>query len=152
MPVHLWIFGWLMGRLRGRELFAYSLGNTLLKTTAYKSFGLMFLGLAIMGVLLPVIPVTPFLLLAAWFFARSSEKWHQRLLQSELFGPIIRNWENNRCISRRTKIVSIVLMLGMGGTSVMFAVDSIHLKITALVFMAVGCATLFFIKTCPEPD
>ena len=104
-----------------------------------------------MGVLLPVIPATPFLLLAAWFFARSSEKWHQRLLQSELFGPIIRNWETNRCISRRTKIASIVLMLGMGGTSVVFAVDDMRLKIAALVFMAVGCATLLFIKTCPEP-
>ncbi len=104
-----------------------------------------------MGVLLPVIPATPFLLLAAWFFARSSEKWHRRLLQSELFGPIIRNWETNRCISRRTKIVSIVLMLGMGGTSVVFAVDDGRLKIAALVFMAVGCATLLLIKTCPQP-
>ena len=121
-----------------------------MRTTAYKSFGLLFLGLAIAGIMLPVIPATPFLLLAAWFFARSSEKWHQRLLQSELFGPIIRNWENNRCISRRTKIVSIVLMLGMGGTSVIFAVDDIRLKIAALVFMAVGCATLLFIKTCQE--
>ena len=122
----------------------------LLRTTAYKSLGLLFLGLAIVGIMLPVIPATPFLLLAAWFFARSSEKWHQRLLQSELFGPIIRNWENNRCISRRTKIVSIILMLGMGGTSVVFAVDDIRLKIAALVFMAVGCATLLFIKTCQD--
>ena len=119
-----------------------------MRKTAYKSFGFLFLGLAIVGVLLPVIPATPFLLLAAWFFARSSEKWHQRLLSSKLFGPIIRNWETNRCIGLRTKVVSIVLMLGMGGTSIVFAVESITLKLTALIFMAIGCITLLSIKTC----
>jgi len=123
-----------------------------LRTTAYKSLGFLFLGLTVVGVLLPVIPATPFLLLAAWFFARSSEKWHQRLLSSELFGPIIRNWENNRCIGLRTKIVSIALMLGMGGTSVVFAVEDNRLKLAALVFMAIGCVTLLSIKTCPKID
>ena len=121
-----------------------------MRKTAYKSFGFLFLGLAIVGVLLPVVPATPFLLLAAWFFARSSEKWHQRLLRSELFGPIIRNWESNRCIGLRTKIASIVLMLGMGGTSVVFAVHSDKLKIAAFIFMAIGCVTLLSIKTCPK--
>ena len=122
----------------------------MLRATAYKSLGFLFLGLAVVGVLLPVIPATPFLLLAAWFFARSSEKWHQRLLSSELFGPIIRNWEHNRCIGLRTKLVSIALMLGMGGTSVAFAVDDNRLKLAALVFMAIGCVTLLSIKTCPK--
>ena len=121
-----------------------------LRTTAYKSLGFLFLGLTVVGVLLPVIPATPFLLLAAWFFARSSDKWHRRLLSSELFGPIIRNWENNRCIGLRTKIVSIVLMLGMGGTSVVFAVEDNRLKLAALLFMAIGCVTLLSIKTCPK--
>jgi len=110
----------------------------------------LFLGLAVLGVLLPVLPATPFLLLAAWFFARSSEKWHQRLLRSDLFGPIIRNWESNRCIGLRTKIVSIALMLGMGGISVIFAVEDIRLKVAAVVFMAIGCMTLLCIKTCPN--
>lgn len=121
-----------------------------MRQTAYKSLGLLFLGLAFLGVMLPVIPATPFLLLAAWFFARSSEKWHRWLLRSELFGPIIYNWEAGRCISCRTKIVSIVLMLGMGGTSILFAVDDIRIRLAALTLMAVGCVTLLSIKTCPE--
>ena len=121
-----------------------------MRKTAYKSLGFLFLGLAIAGVLLPVIPATPFLLLAAWLFARSSEKWHQRLLKSELFGPIIRNWETNRCVGCRTKIISIVLMLGMGGSSIVFAVDDIRIKVAALVFMTLGCVTLLTIKTCKE--
>lgn len=121
-----------------------------MRNTAYKFLGFLFLGLAILGVLLPVLPATPFLLLAAWFFARSSEKWHQWLLRSELFGPIIRNWETNRCIGCRTKVVSLTLMLGMGGTSIVFAVDDTRVKLAALMFMAVGCATLLSLKTCPE--
>ncbi len=121
-----------------------------MRNTAYKSLGFLFLGLAILGVILPVLPATPFLLLAAWFFSRSSEKWHQWLLRSELFGPIIRNWETNRCVARRTKVVSIALMLGMGGTSVAFAVDDSRVKLAAFVLMAIGCATLLSLKTCPE--
>lgn len=123
-------------------------GNTV-KKTAYLSFGFLFLGLAILGVILPVVPATPFLLLAAWFFARSSEKWHQWLLGSELFGPIIRNWEASRCIGCRTKVISIALMLGMGGTSINFAIDDVRIKLVALALMAAGCATLLYIKTCP---
>jgi len=121
-----------------------------LRNTTYKALGFLFLGLAILGVLLPVVPATPFLLLAAWFFSRSSEKWHQWLLRSELFGPIIRNWETNRCIARRTKAVSIALMLGMGGTSVAFAVDDNRIKLAAFSLMLIGCVTLLSIKTCPE--
>jgi uncharacterized membrane protein YbaN (DUF454 family) len=120
-----------------------------LRKTAYKSFGFLFLGVAILGVILPVLPATPFLLLAAWFFARSSQKWHQWLLHSEMFGPIIRNWEMNRCIGCRTKVISIALMLGMGGTSIAFAVDDIRIKLAALVLMTIGCVTLLVIKTCP---
>ena len=121
-----------------------------MRNSAYKSLGFLFLGLAFLGVLLPVLPATPFLLLAAWFFSRSSEKWHQWLLRSELFGPIIRNWETNRCVARRTKVVSIALMLGMGGTSVLFAVDDGRIKLAAFALMAIGCVTLLSIKTCPE--
>ncbi len=121
-----------------------------MKNTAYKSLGFLFLGLAILGALLPVVPATPFLLLAAWFFSRSSEKWHQWLLRSELFGPIIRNWETSRCVGRRTKVVSIALMLGMGGTSIAFAVDDSRIKLAALALMAIGCVTLLSLKTCEE--
>ncbi|MEH6583888.1 MAG: YbaN family protein [Halioglobus sp.] len=119
-----------------------------MKKTVYISIGFLFLGLAILGALLPVVPSTPFLLLAAWFFARSSEKWHQWLLNSQLFGPVIHNWEASRCISCRTKLVSIALMVGMGGTSVVFAVQDDRLRLAALLLMTLGCITLLSLKTC----
>ena len=119
-----------------------------MKKTFYKPLGFLFLGLAGLGIILPILPGTPFLLLSAWFFARSSEKWHRRLLNSELFGPLIRNWEEQRCISRRTKVVALTSMLLAGGASVIFGVEDTSLRILGLLLMAVGSATVLSIKTC----
>ena len=122
-----------------------------MKSSFYKPLGFLFLTLGILGVALPVLPSTPFILLAAWFFARSSERWHRRLLDSELFGPMIRNWEQNRCISRRTKVVAIGSMLIAGGASIVFALQDPGLRVATGVLMAVGCATILSLRTCEAP-
>ncbi len=119
-----------------------------MKRALYKPLGFVFLGLAILGILLPVLPGTPFLILSAWFFARSSEKWHARLLRSQVFGPLIRNWEHNRCISLRTKLVALVGMVVAGGASILFAVQDTTIRLAALGLMAIGVITLLSIKTC----
>jgi uncharacterized membrane protein YbaN (DUF454 family) len=118
------------------------------KKSLYKPLGMLFLVIAIAGVLIPILPGTPFLLLSAWFFARSSEKWHQRLLDSELSGPMIRSWEENRCIGCRTKIVALVSMVGAGGASIFFAVEAPWLKLLGGSLMALGTLTVLSIKTC----
>ena len=66
--------------------------------------------LGILGVFLPVLPATPFILLAAACYARASEKFHQRLLSHPNFGPVIRDWEEYGAVSMRTKKVAISLM------------------------------------------
>ncbi|MEM1152983.1 MAG: YbaN family protein [Pseudomonadota bacterium] len=119
-----------------------------MKTSLYKPLGFLFLALGVLGIALPLLPTTPFVLLAAWFFARSSERWHQRLLDSDMFGPMIRNWEQNRCVSCRSKIVAIVSMLAVGGASMIFALDSAVLRLATAALLAVGCATLLLLKTC----
>lgn len=119
-----------------------------MKRTLYKPLGFLFLALAGLGIVLPLLPGTPFLLLSAWFFARSSERWHRWLLDSELFGPMILNWEQNRCISCRVKVVAITSMALAGGASVVFAVEQLALKVLGLVLMAIGTATVLSIKTC----
>lgn len=123
-----------------------------MKSSFYKPLGFLFLTLGILGVALPVLPSTPFILLAAWFFARSSERWHRRLLESELFGSMIRNWEQNRCISRRTKVVAIGSMLIAGSASIVFALEDPGLRIATVVLMAVGCATILLLRTCEAPE
>ncbi|MEP5765728.1 MAG: YbaN family protein [Halieaceae bacterium] len=119
-----------------------------MRRSVYKPLGFLFLGFAIIGVVLPILPTTPFLLLAAWFFARSSEKWHARLLASELFGPMIRNWEENRCITRRTKLVAMISMLVAGSFSILFAVEQTWLKLLGLGMVTMGATVVLRIKTC----
>lgn len=118
---------------------------------AYITFGFVFLGLAGLGFVLPVLPGTPFLLAAAWCFARSSERWHAWLLASDLFGPIIRNWETNRCISRRTKIVAIASMLLVGSSSIVFGVDGVRPRVAAGLLITLGAITVLVIPTCRRP-
>ncbi|MCB1856250.1 MAG: YbaN family protein [Pseudomonadales bacterium] len=124
-----------------------------MRRSVYKPLGFLFLALGLAGAVLPILPSTPFVLLAAWFFARSSPRWHAWLLASELFGPMIRNWENNRCLSCRTKVVALVSMLVAGGASVVLALEDNRLRIATGLLMLLGCSTILLLKTCrPETD
>lgn len=123
-----------------------------MKRKLYKPLGFLFLALGLLGIPLPVLPSTPFILLAAWFFARSSPRWHDWLLSSELFGPMISNWEDSRCLSCRTKTVALTSMLVAGSASVVFALDGNGLRLLTVLLMAAGCATILAISTCREPD
>ena len=123
-----------------------------MRRSVYKPLGFTFLALGAAGLVLPVLPTTPFVLLAAWFFARSSEKWHQRLLASELFGPMIRNWEERRCVSGRTKLVGIGSMLVAGSASIVFALSNPWARLGTAILMLIGAATLGSIPTCRDQD
>ena len=78
-----------------------------LRRWLFVALGGVFVALALVGVALPGIPTTPFLLLASYFFVRSSPALHQRLLQSKLFGSTLRDWQRHRGVKRRTKWISI---------------------------------------------
>ncbi|MDG2479242.1 MAG: YbaN family protein, partial [Alphaproteobacteria bacterium] len=66
--------------------------------------------LAILGVALPLLPTTPFLLVAAFAFARSSDRWHRWLREHRVFGPLIADWQEHGAIDRRTKLLSVLAM------------------------------------------
>ncbi|WP_162845939.1 YbaN family protein [Seongchinamella sediminis] len=119
-----------------------------MRRSIYKPLGALALALGLAGLVLPVLPTTPFVLLAAWFFARSSERWHQRLLASELFGPMIRNWEERRCISLRAKWVGIISMLLAGSASIAFALSNPWARLATALLLTLGAATLIAIPTC----
>ncbi len=76
------------------------------------------MGLAALGVLLPVLPTTPFLLIAAACFARSSPRFYDWLLANRIFGPLIRDWREHRSIPLRAKVLAVVLIAAVGGSSV----------------------------------
>ena len=67
-------------------------------------------GLGAVGAVLPIMPTVPFLLVAVYFFARSSPELEQRILDHPHFGPQVRDWRERRAISRRAKTLAILAM------------------------------------------
>ncbi len=118
-----------------------------LKRAAWLTLGLVAIALGALGVVLPLLPTTPFLLVAAFAFARSSDRWHAWLMSHKIFGPMIRNWQAHGAISRRTKIVSVLSMLALLGLSYALNVSWPVLAIQA----AVLSASATFILTRPRP-
>lgn len=81
--------------------------------------GLLFLALGTIGAFLPLLPTVPFLLLAAFCFARGNPAWEQRLLDHPRYGPPLRQWRERRAISRRAKIAALTAMgVSVGITAV----------------------------------
>jgi uncharacterized membrane protein YbaN (DUF454 family) len=77
----------------------------------------------VLGLVLPVLPATPFLLLAAACFARSSQRFYDWLLNHRSFGPLVREWREHHAIPWRTKLWAIALMSGSLAVSVVFFVE-----------------------------
>jgi uncharacterized membrane protein YbaN (DUF454 family) len=70
----------------------------------------LFVGLAMVGVVVPGLPTFPFLLLAAWAAARGSKRLHDWLYEHPRFGAALIDWEREKAVSRRSKILAVVLM------------------------------------------
>lgn len=111
--------------------------------------GMLFLLLGAVGVVLPLLPTTPFVLLAAWCFARSSPRMHAWLLANPLFGPVLLDWERRQCVSLRVKVVALGMMLLVGGSSVLLFVPAGWPSWAALGLIALGCLVVLRLKTCP---
>ncbi len=96
----------------------------------YLSAGHLCVGLAVLGVFLPLLPTTPFLLLAAGCYARGSVRFYNWLLNSGWFGPMIRNWREHRSVAPRHKVMAIAVIVLSIGSSVVFFVPNIYGKLS----------------------
>ena len=99
--------------------------------------GTISLLLGLIGIVLPVLPTTPFLLLTAYCYLRSAPNWHKRLLQSKHLGPYIKNFQENKCIPVRIKVYAISMLWLTIGTSAIFFVHLWWVRIL-LVVIAIG--------------
>ena len=105
--------------------------------------GAIALALGLLGIFLPLLPTTPFVLLAAACFARGSERFHQWLLANRTFGPMVNEWERHRSLPYRTKVTAIVLMSLTMAVSIVFFVRPLWLRI-ALALCGVALAVWMY--------
>ena len=110
------------------------------------AMGFTCLALGAAGTVLPLVPTTPFVLLSAFSFARSSPRFHDWLVNHRVFGPVIRDWNRNRSISRRAKILATVAVAVTLTLSVLYRVDPLIILVQVLVFIP----GMTFIWTRPD--
>jgi uncharacterized membrane protein YbaN (DUF454 family) len=99
--------------------------------------GTLSTALGIIGVFIPILPTTPFLLLAAACYMRSSERFYQWLVNNRVFGSYIRNYIEGRGMPIRMKIFTILLLWLAIGLSITFGVQNIVVRIV-LICIAIG--------------
>ncbi|MDZ4112390.1 MAG: YbaN family protein [Brevundimonas sp.] len=101
-----------------------------------RAFGLGAAALAVVGVVLPILPTTPFLLISAWAFARSSPRLEAWLRSHPRLGPPLRDWEQRRAIPRGAKAVAVASLPASG---VLVHAAGAGLAVTAAVGVALAC-------------
>jgi len=118
---------------------------------ALAAAGFACVGLGVLGIFLPVLPTTPFMLLAAACFARSSPRFHRWLLAHRTFGPIVSEWERHHAIPWRTKLWAIALMSATLAASIVFFVRSPWLQGALAAFGVVLAVWLYRIPSRDRP-
>ncbi len=117
------------------------------KRLAWLSLGLLCVLLGAIGVVLPLMPTTVFLLVAAFAFARSSPKLHNWLLEHKVFGGLIKNWQNHKAIGKKAKLASAMSMIFIVALSGLFGAPA-WVLITQIIILSL---VLIFILTRPNP-
>ena len=113
----------------------------------YLSIGFLCVAVGFIGIVVPGIPTTPLILLAAWAFARSSKRFELWLLRHRVFGRLIEDWRNHRGISRKSKITAVVLIVPTFSATIFFAFSFVF----DLVFAIFGIGLCVYLVTRPEP-
>ncbi|KXK50200.1 MAG: Inner membrane protein YbaN [Chlorobi bacterium OLB5] len=95
--------------------------------------GFVLVGIGILGMFLPLLPTTIFFILAAWCFARSSEKFHKWLHTNRVFGKYLRNYRVKGGMTVKSKVITIFFLLAGIFFSAMYATDNFFVKLLLAV-------------------
>lgn len=106
----------------------------------WAGLGLLCIAFAMIGIVLPLLPTVPFLLLAAFFFARSSDRLHNWLLSHPTLGPPIEDWQVRGAINPKAKRIATVSIVVVFGISLALGLKTTILLIQAVVLI---CVLLF---------
>lgn len=97
--------------------------------------GLVALFLGGIGVFLPILPTTPFIIVAAFAFGKSIPAWRRWLVNNKTFGPIIRDWEETGAIAPRYKILASIMMLAAIGLSFYLSIKPVIISVQVLCML-----------------
>lgn len=111
------------------------------------TLGWLSVGLGIAGAVLPILPTTPFMLLAAYCFAQSSPRLHAWIVNHPTFGPPVRNWQSHGAITRRAKVLATGSMVAVLGVSLAMGLRWEIVAVQAVAMLGAGA----FILTRPDP-
>ncbi|MGD8592282.1 MAG: YbaN family protein [Gammaproteobacteria bacterium] len=111
--------------------------------------GMLSVALGIVGVLLPLLPTTPFMLLAAACFAQSSPRFHNALLKNRLFGPMIKQWQEQRSIPKKSKNQAIFLIVVVFTISIVFFIQD---SVARALMVATAALLIGFLLRIPSAE
>ena len=111
------------------------------------TIGVVAVGLGAAGIFLPLLPTTPFLLLAAACFIRSSDRLYQWLITNRWFGSFIRNYREHRAIPLRAKVIAMFLLWTTMIYSAFALIDHRAMRVLLLLIAAVVTVYLLRLKT-----
>ncbi len=112
----------------------------------FRILGIFFLGLAFVGIAIPLIPTVGPVLLAAYFFSKSSERFDQWLLENRLFGGIVRDWRAGLGFTIRAKSIAIGAIIVTFTISVVFVID---ITVIRVGLIALAIALVIYIAQLP---
>ena len=122
-----------------------------LRKCALVSIGVLAVALGIVGIFLPILPTTPFLLLAAACFIRSSDRLYRWLIQHRWFGSYIRNYREHRAVTRRAKVAALLMLWGVIGYSAVIVASEWWLR-ALLAAVAIGVTVHLLRMKTYTPD
>ena len=110
-------------------------------------FGVVFFVIGLIGVILPGLPTTIFMILAASCFAKSSPRFHQALLNNRYIGDDLKRWEQDKTMLRTTKVRATWVIVITFSISILILMDRYGLQ---LMLLAISAILLFFLWRVPE--
>ncbi|OYT16955.1 MAG: hypothetical protein B7C24_05290 [Bacteroidetes bacterium 4572_77] len=114
--------------------------------------GSLSLALGIIGIFLPLLPTTPFLLLSAFFYSKSSPVFYNKLVNNTILGPYIKTYLNGNGIPLKTKIIALLFLWATLISSMYIFRDTLIISII-LIFVGIGVSThIIMIKTYKKRD
>lgn len=127
-----------MKRSHTRNQIEGAVPNVSIKRSLFALLGGVFFGIGVIGAFLPVLPTTPFMLLALWAFSNSSQKLHDYIWFHPTYGPLIRAWKEHGAVPFKAKISALAVMSASAIFIIFFSGAPLYAIAPGLALMAVG--------------